>query len=147
MIMKTKDSKIVYYVDAEKGVVVAKLSGLFAENRAMIERLTEWEAWDGWMNQGEYGAQMVNFIRQFPDSYVGVAKCYPGDNFDEELGKKIARARLLVKVNNTKAKILYQTRKVMMEAISNIGVIEEHHLMRAKHFEDELEETLGKVEG
>lgn len=141
--MKTNDSKIQYYVDAEKGVVIAKLNRLRRENYDMVERLTYWDCWI----ENTFARSIYDFIDQFPDYYVGVAKCYSGDTFDEELGKKIARARLLIKVNNTKAKVLHYAQKTMMEAIGEVSKIEEHHLNRVEHFENELEDTLGKVEG
>lgn len=37
----------------------------------------------------------------------GYAKCHPGDTYDEEFGKKLARARCDIIVNNRRVKAIY----------------------------------------
>ena len=32
---------------------------------------------------------------QIPDTFIGMAKCHPDDTFDEEVGKQLAKERLL----------------------------------------------------
>lgn len=55
-------------------------------------------------------------------TYSGIAKCdLSKDTFDEEIGKRLAEARLKVKIANAKGKILYKEyrdkEKEMMKAM------------------------------
>ena len=131
---------IKYYVNRDNGVVVAKLDNLRLENSKMCSSF--FDLYDFWSFD-----RLTNYINSFPDSYVGIARCYPGDVFDEERGKELARARLLIKVNNTKAKIAHYVIKQLDEVKDTILKVENHHLNRATIMENKVSNILGRIEG
>lgn len=89
--------KIKYLVDKQKGVV-----------KAVAE-------FDSKYVQGVEPAIINIIIKKFkgrksklllPKNLVGVARLHPDDNFNEELGKQIAKERLLATYNNRCGNIL-----------------------------------------
>lgn len=135
---------IKYYVNRDNGVVVAKLDDLRLENSKMCSSF--FNLCDFW-SLGTIFDKTNNYINSFPDAYVGIARCYPGDVFDEERGKELARARLLIKVNNTKAKIAHYVIKQLDEVKDTILKVENHHLNRATIMENKVSNILGRIEG
>ena len=61
-------------------------------------------------------ADIVSFdkLAKFPDKFFAVATCDDRDDFDPEIGKEIAKAKLLVKYYNTRARFI---RSIYEEAI------------------------------
>ena len=135
---------IKYYVNRDNGVVVAKLDNLRLENFKMCSSF--FNLYDFWSLDTLLG-KINNYINSFPDAYVGIARCYPGDVFDEDRGKELARARLLIKVNNTKAKIAHYVIKQLDEVKDTILKVENHHLNRATIMENKVSNILGRIEG
>lgn len=84
-----KMGQIHYHVNEEKGVVVAVLEGV------------EYDAIDLLMGKNEYLSYFSRWPRIQPfmlkDKYVGKAKCMEGDVFNIEVGKELAKERLLLK--------------------------------------------------
>lgn len=134
---------IKYYVNRENGVVVAKLEDMRRENSEMCAHFNLFDFW----GFDKLTNKINNYVNSFPDSYVGIARCYPGDVFDEERGKELARARLLIKVNNTKAKIAHYVIKQLDEVKDTILKVENHHLNRAIIMENKISNILGRIEG
>lgn len=134
---------IKYYINHENGIVVAKLDDMRRENSEMCAHFSLFNFW----GFDEFSDKMIRYINTFPDSYVGMAKCHPGDNFDEERGKELARARLLVKVNNAKAKIMHHYMKQIDEIKDSITKVENHYLNRVSVQEKKIEDILGRIEG
>lgn len=79
-----------YFIDEEKKVVVCKLEYC---GTALICDMCK----NGWP-----GDDML----LLPDTFIGKAKCAPGDTFDIEKGKKIAYKRAIAKLNTKKVKVL-----------------------------------------
>lgn len=129
---------IKYYVNHENGAVVAKLEDMRHENCEMFAHFNPFDL-GGFGNLSD---EMIRYINTFPDSYVGMAKCHPRDNFDEEYGKELARARLLVKVNNAKAKIMHHYMKQIDEIKDSATKVENHYLNRAFIQEKKIEDIL-----
>lgn len=142
--VKIVPSNITYYVNSEKGVVVARLSNLREENTTLIKKLTENYF------QKPLSTRCMKLVQQFPDSYTGVAKLCSGDTFDEERGREIARNRLLKKVYDSKARIIDSVKKMAdeeNERISNKFMdCEEYYLARADCYEASNSVVLNIVE-
>ena len=77
-----------YYVNKEKKVVVAKMTGCASELAYDMCRK---------------GYQPVSSF-EIADAFIGKAKCSPDDTFDEEIGKKIAFKRAYKKYVMAKKK-------------------------------------------
>lgn len=135
---------IKYYVNRDNGVVVAKLDNLRLENSNMCSSF--FDMYNLW-SFDKFTNKVNDYINSFPDAYVGIARCYPGDVFDEDRGKELARARLLIKVNNTKAKIAHYVIKQLDEVKDTILKVENHHLNRATIMENKVSNILGRIEG
>lgn len=84
-----KMEQIHYHVNEEKGVVVAVLEGV------------EYDAIVLLMGKNEYLSYFSRWPRIQPfmlkDKYVGKAKCMERDVFNIEVGKELAKERLLLK--------------------------------------------------
>lgn len=82
----SSNNDIVYYIDAEKKVVVAK----YYPNKFMFEQI---------LNIFSDTFEAVQLTQMFEDAltrydcFIGKAKCHPNDTFDVEQGKKLARNR------------------------------------------------------
>lgn len=121
-VIKKPNSRITYYVNEEKGVVIAKLKKwdmvtdtnlyLLNHNLPMIEpRLTYDKYYDGY--------------------FVGKATCSKDDNFDLETGMRIARNRALRKY--------YWEKHLLMMEMKNIWEIKTIRLEKYDfHIQDKL---------
>lgn len=95
-----KGSSIIYLIDEENRTVTAKIPV-----QSMIE--------------GAYGDcrkynlpvnKVYEVFKGYPHKYfVGIAKCAPEDEFDIELGKRLAAARMFEKYYKTKLEIFRRT--------------------------------------
>lgn len=85
--MKIDQSKIIYQVKPEEGVVVCVLTGC---KHTAINRLLKYAP-------HLYLARSDTPCFFLKDSFAGVAKCSPEDKFDEEYGKKLALLRAKAK--------------------------------------------------
>lgn len=109
-----KMGQIHYHVNEEKGVVVAVLEGV------------EYDAIDLLMRKNKYLSYPSMWPRTQPfmlkDKYVGKAKCMEGDVFNIEVGKELAKERLLLKYY----KDLYK---------ASVNFVEEMMTTSGKHME------------
>ena len=79
-----------YYVNKEKKVVVAKMTGCF--NGLVCDMCRK-----GYLPIPSF---------EIADAFIGKAKCSPDDTFDEEIGKKIAFKRAYKKYVMAKKKAI-----------------------------------------
>lgn len=75
-----KDCK--FYVDRANGVV------------ACVLRNTKYILHNDLAEKNPYVCQDIIEITNMPDQFIGVARCGKGDNFDEQVGRKLAFYRL-----------------------------------------------------
>lgn len=116
-----------YFVNEEKRIVVAKISG--AANELCCDLCKK-------------GIEGVPVFTQ--DKFVGKAKCSPDDAFDIEKGKKIAFKRAYYKY--VKAKHAEINRFADWVEQRDREVIETLHKMSVK-FEQSMERRLKEIEG
>lgn len=103
-------AEIIYYVNEEKGTVVAKCPEAAAELFTYFERMINkimsvWDKDDLSFGKNEFVRVAYNWIKKnchVMDNLVGKAKCNydEGEVFDVEVGKKLARDRLLLKLED-----------------------------------------------
>lgn len=79
-----------YFVNKEKGVVVCKLEDCFD---SVIYDMHQ----KGWPFDENL---------EIPNTFTGKAKCSPEDTFNEDIGKRIALNRALIKLNTAKRRML-----------------------------------------
>ena len=82
---------IKYTVDKEKGIVTAEIDGCENDVLRLLEKACKTKFIG--INQKDE----IEKAAQISGSFKGVAKCHPDDLFDEELGKNIAKSRMLNK--------------------------------------------------
>ena len=98
----TKDYQ--YFVNEEKRVVVAKLPRLAGHFNEALCRINipdgEVPSERYWINNAiqNIESDIVNKELNGLTSLTAKAKCAEGDEFDEEIGKKIAKQRLQIKI-------------------------------------------------
>jgi hypothetical protein len=62
---------------------------------------------------------LVKTVRQFPNTYAGVAKCQTGDIWVEETGIRLASARALFKYTIAETKVLFKLQDILHEYVVN----------------------------
>ena len=109
---------IEYFIDEEKGVVIAKLNNIVEDCSYSIMNLMK-KACDknlpkitsGFIKLILGDVPDLKFIKKnhIPMTLYGKARCnfLAGDVFDEEYGRQLATQRLLVKLYNLRARLLY----------------------------------------
>ena len=70
--------------------------------------------------------------------FVGVAKCHPEDEFDEEIGKRIAKLKSLMKFNHYKEMLIYSV-------IPNTEDVTEHLYKAAWYAHQKQEEQWNEI--
>jgi hypothetical protein len=62
---------------------------------------------------------------KFPDRFVAVAKCNPTDKWNEELGKEVAKAKLLIRYYTSRSNfirnIYTEMSQVIQESLNNLN--------------------------
>lgn len=58
---------------------------------------------------------LVKTVRQFPNTYAGVAKCFEEDVWDEETGIRLSSARALFKYTIAETKVLFKLQDILEE--------------------------------
>lgn len=89
-----------YYINKEKGIVVAK----FDDERADLNQTVEEARLSTW-NHYLYSCinKLINKLMSNPS--VGKAVCSKEDTFDEEVGKEVAKNKLLLQYNKKLEKL------------------------------------------
>lgn len=87
---------ITYYINKEKGIVVAK----FDDERADLNQTVEEARLSTW---NHYLYSCINKLMSNPS--VGKAVCSKEDTFNEEVGKQIAKNKLLLQYNKKLEKL------------------------------------------
>lgn len=64
---------------------------------------------------------MTKFIKRFPDTYRGVARCSPEDEWDEDTGRQKAEARAMLNYRIAEGKTLEYLREVLAAAAYSAG--------------------------
>lgn len=106
---------IVYKINKEEGVVVCIITG---NGEVALNRLDKYVPHYSW----NYGEVMIK------DTYIGVAKCSPEDEWDEEKGKKLALVRAKRKRSKDINKTLYHVIEVMEREIYDLNMYGIHKL-------------------
>lgn len=83
-VIVNNEQNITYYIDSEKKTVVCKKTGC---KDIAINHLID------------CGIGFMNYFMQINDSYVGKATCHPDDVFDVKKGMRIAKLRMMKKLN------------------------------------------------
>lgn len=89
-----------YIVDKEKGIVTAEISNCKDDVKKHIAKQF------GFIGElDELNKDLAKACR-ISDKFTGVAKCHPEDIFDEEVGKRIAKQRVLDKYSEARVNAL-----------------------------------------
>lgn len=111
---------ITYKVDEKSGTVVCKLSN--CENIALNRILT-------YCN--DYNIRFSDFLIR--DTYIGVARCMPGDSFDVEYGKKLALTRAKIKRGRAINRVI---NKHIKKCRRNLDILEEYGIHKIPEIEE-----------
>lgn len=145
-------NEIEYYVNEEKRTVVAKIFDVRGEIRQLCEKYVPYDDVGCWPTCDGAASDLIRYIynltKKYPKDYYAVARAHEKDTWDVEIGKKIARARLLKKVNSVKRDVLYSVLKYMQDNIVyNLERAVRFYNNRADNQEKNLEDILGTIEG
>lgn len=58
---------------------------------------------------------------KLPSYFTAVAKCHPEDEFDAEVGKELAKKRVIEKYNDAMANILLDFGNLLSDCVYNLG--------------------------
>lgn len=119
-----------YNINPDKGVVFCMLDFMIDLNKIPgIEMLVHNDDFVQYMNKitDEYKGfatfEYLNCLDDFGRIYIrttGIAKCSPNDNFDEELGKKIALTRTQKKAFQIAKDFYWNIFSILMKDVNNI---------------------------
>ena len=98
---------IEYYVNPEKQVVTAVLTGVRKEMKDMFEKKFANAGFSAYPDKWFLGgaSALYDAMKTIPDKIIASATCAPEDEFDVEFGCSIARMRLLQKLYFYRAKV------------------------------------------
>lgn len=104
-----KHNYIEYYVNEEKNIVTAVLTGVRQEMVNMFEKKFNNAGFsscvDFWIS-GKNDA-LFDVMKFIPDKIVATATCAPEDEFDVEFGCSLARMRLIKKLYKYRERVSY----------------------------------------
>lgn len=142
-------NKIEYFVNEEKGTVVAKISNFQTELWNAVWKVFPYLTAEEWGSNPLAAKYAAKLIESYPDAYIGLAKKYEEDDWNlEKIGKPIARARLLAKTNRAKAKVIYSVNKFITENdCFNAQCLARYYSNKVDFYTNQLEDIVGKVEG
>lgn len=113
----SEESDLEYIVIPNRGIVVCKIHNCSLIPILRIMRYTN-EASNQALLSGKY---------EIPDVFIGVARCAPDDEWDEEYGKKLAltkaKARRCRAVNNAVKEYIRDTQK-QLDVLKQYGIRE-----------------------
>lgn len=98
---KNNTNQIEYYINEEKRTVVCRMTNCKYDVLKIFRKMGIL-----YINNSDYKFSLDNFYMN--DSYIGKAKCAESDTWDVEIGKKIARKRMLQKYYNARRKLLHK---------------------------------------
>lgn len=132
--MRSIDGEIKYFVNKDKRTVVAKFASsyyhndgadqntwfnMFLTTLGKISRTASNRSHVYYDNNRYLGIGRDCFVREANryldqlDNFYGIAKCHSGDEFNEEIGKEIARKKLLTKYSKFERHMLgYASEKI-----------------------------------
>ena len=85
-----------YNIDEKTGIVTASISGCANDAMNTVNKALR-----------ANGFTMIDTeCLKLPDTFTAKAKCHPEDTFDAEVGKKLAKQRLLDKYHTARVKAL-----------------------------------------
>lgn len=145
-------NEIEYYVNEEKRTVVAKIFDVRGEIRQLCAKYAPYDDVGCWPAYDGAASDLIRYIHnlteKYPKDYYAVARAHEKDTWDVEIGKKIARARLLKKINSVKRDVLYSALKYMQDnIIYNLECAVRFYNKKADKQEKKLEDILGTIEG
>lgn len=120
---------IKYTVDKEKGIVTAEIDGCENDVLRLLEKACKTK-FIGINQKAE-----IEKAAQISGSFKGVAKCHPDDLFDEELGKNIAKSRMLNKYHEARIKALNRVDALLSKFDFDIMVAIQHSVAMIRDHE------------
>lgn len=105
--IKPNINMVDYVVNEEKRTVTAILCGTRDGARDLLRKMYNGQA------PYAYGDAEVLIALELPNKFVATARCAEGDTFDVEVGKKLAKKKLLTKYDRARTKAWYRYRDIM----------------------------------
>lgn len=103
------DSRIIYKINKEKRVIVCIITGCEEIARRRINKYAPHiDTWWGFDNC------------EIKNSYTGIARCLPDDEWDEEKGKKLALIRAKRERSRDINRIVYNVTQVIKREIDDL---------------------------
>ena len=88
-----------------------------------------------------------NIVPCFPEQIKAIAKCHDGDEFDEEIGKKIVEAKINMKRHERTWRVCSHLLKFLDKMVSRIENDQSVHLNKLYKIQDDYEKHYcGRVE-
>ena len=75
----------------------------------------------------------LEYLNDSGMKFYGEAKCHPEDTFDEDVGKELAKKRLLAKYNRVLSMLDVELLKALQNDIDFINKYKEEHKERGQH--------------
>lgn len=149
-----ESGKITYYVNEEKRVVIAKVANFHFELFNMIEKIAPFNKSHCYMHDNptpsycNFCRSLIKEVEKYPNEYCGIARAHIADEWDVEFGKKLARERVLKKINTVKSNVCNS----ILENIMNyfISTTTERNLFyarKANRSEDNITSLMGEIQG
>ena len=114
-VLRKENSNIVYYVDVEKSTVVAVMEDA---NYSIWNEISEITAWDFVPLQ-----EKRRIMGMMPTKLSAKAVCHENDEFNLELGMKIARVRLLKKYYRIFTKVCCEIESEMEKLLEPLDAL------------------------
>lgn len=138
------DSRIQYSIDYENGVVLAWfnpdeiMNDLFKETMCLSDKMNNINF--HWNKIFELFEKFCKENKTSLDNLCSKAKCNmdAGDKFDLEVGKGLARRRLLLKVASLRARWFWMLKMTMMDDVLRLVDRYTHHQGIACDYDEEL---------
>lgn len=106
--MAEKKQEIEYYIDREKRIIVAKLPNLREELARILDTLYSKKRDSESIVGGQSYYKLFRKINAPCGGITAKATCSEVDDFDVHIGMRIARERLMKKVNKWRVRLLEQ---------------------------------------
>lgn len=148
MIEFSKSGNVVYHIDTESKIVVAKLRCHENDPMTLIgSQLMKQTSGDGFgpLELAAYPFFFEEFKIQ--NDYIGKSKCHPDDKFDIEFGKRLALLRAKQKYLNAIERVLEKSNRWVEDVGFRINKLYMTHYRKAIENEIVLNDLLESLEG
>jgi hypothetical protein len=132
--------EIQYFINEEKGIIVAKMTKDYVEDALM-------DAYEKIGKTSKYGGVIVDekVFSKFVAPITAIATCSEDDAFDVEIGKAIARKKALAKLAIKKAKLCWAIADIYNRETIRIVEMAQRESAKAISANDEVYDYIKEI--